>query len=129
MQSSESRLLYNRLCEHVYSFFKMRKIEFISYLDSMETNRIRVRLLTEKGDLQDVMFQYETFIAGEWRAIVRYDCAHGFFHRDVLLPNGDKEKQTIVIDTLKRASQYAEQDLKDRWEWYRDKYIRRLKKK
>ena len=107
----------------------MKKIEFISYLDSVELNRLRVRMLTEKGDLQDIMFQYETFIAGEWRAIVRYDCAHGFFHRDVLLPNGDKEKQSIVIDTLKRASQYAEQDLKDRWEWYRDRYIKRLKKK
>ena len=105
----------------------MRKIEFISYLDPQELNRIRVRLLTEKGDLQDVMFQYETLIAGEWRAIVRYDCAHGFFHRDILFPNGDKEKQTIAIDTLKRASQYAEQDLKDRWGWYRDRYIKKLK--
>jgi hypothetical protein len=106
----------------------MKKIEFISYLDTQELNRIRVRLVTESGELQDVMFQYETFIAGEWKAIVRYDCAHGFFHRDVLLPNGDKEKHTIEIDTLKRASQYAEQDLKDRWEWYREKYIKKLKK-
>jgi len=107
----------------------MKTIEFISYLDTLEFNRIRVRLLTENGELKDVMFQYETFIANEWTSIVRYDCAHGFFHRDVLLPNGDKEKQTIEIDTLKRASQYAEQDLKDRWEWYRERYIKRLKKK
>ncbi|MCL2132182.1 MAG: hypothetical protein FWH36_07020 [Lentimicrobiaceae bacterium] len=107
----------------------MRTIEFISYLDDLELNRIRVRLLTESGNLQDIMFQYETLIAGEWTAIVRYDCAHGFFHRDVLLPNGDKEKQTIEIETLKRASQYAEQDLKDRWEWYRERYIKKLKRK
>jgi len=107
----------------------MRKIEFTSYLDVWRQNRIRVRLITENGDLQDVMFQYETLLDGEWTAIVRYDCAHGFFHRDVLLPNGDKEKQTIEIDTLKRASQYAEQNLKDRWEWYRERYIKKLKKK
>jgi len=107
----------------------MKTIEFISYLDVLELNRIRVRLLTENGDLQDVMFQYETFITGEWMAIVRYDCAHGFFHRDILLPNGDKEKQTIEIETLKIASQYAEQDLKDRWEWYRERYIKKLKNK
>ena len=107
----------------------MKTIEFISYLDVSELNRIRVRLLTKSGDLHDVMFQYETFIADEWTAIVRYDCAHGFFHRDILLPNGDKEKQTIEIDTLKRASQYAEQDLKDRWEWYRERYIKKLKRK
>ena len=107
----------------------MKTIEFISYLDVLGLNRIRVRLLTESGNLQDVMFQYETFIAEEWTAIVRYDCAHGFFHRDVLLPNGDKEKQTIEIETLKRASQYAEQDLRDRWEWYRERYFKKLKKK
>jgi len=107
----------------------MKKIEFISYLDSLMQNRIRVRLITQNGDLQDVMFQYETVIDGEWLPIVRYDCSHGFFHRDILYPNGDKEKQSIEMNTLKSASQYAEQDLKDRWEWYRERYIKKLKKK
>jgi hypothetical protein len=107
----------------------MRQIEFLSYLDAFEYNRIHVRLQTENGDLKDVMYQYETLLNDEWVAIVRYDCAHGFFHRDVLLPNGDKEKQIIEVGTLKNASQYAEQDLKDRWEWYRERYIKKLKKK
>jgi len=107
----------------------MRKIEFISYLDNFEQNRIRVRLITHYGDLQDIMFQFETQIDNEWVSIVRYDCAHGFFHRDILYPNGDKEKQSIEMDSLKSASQYAEQDLKDRWEWYREKYIKKIKKK
>ena len=107
----------------------MRKIEFISYLDSFNLNRIRVRLVTEKKELQDVMFQYETFIDDEWFAIVLYDCAHGFFHRDIMLPNGDTEKQFIEIDSLKQASLYAEQDLKNRWKWYRERYIKKLKRK
>ena len=64
-----------------------------------------------------------------WVAIVRYDCAHGFFHRDVLLPNGYKEKKSIEIVSLKNASKYAEQDLKDRWEWYKERYIKKLNKK
>ena len=54
---------------------------------------------------------------------------HGFFHRDVLMPNGDKEKKSIEIDSLKNASKYAEQDLKDRWEWYKERYIKKLNKK
>jgi len=106
----------------------MKKIEFISYLDSLGQNRIRVRLITENGDLQDIMFQYETLIDDKWVSIVRYDCAHGFFHRDIMYPNGDKEKQAIVVGSLKNASLYAEQDLKDRWEWYRERYIKKLKK-
>ena len=106
----------------------MKQIEFLSYLDAVEHNRIRVRLLTENGNLIDVMYQYETLLNESWIAIVRYDCAHGFFHRDVMLPNGDKEKQMIEVGTLKNASLYAEQDLKDRWKWYRERYIKKIKK-
>ena len=76
----------------------------------------------------DVVYQYESFINGNWVAIVRYDCSHGFFHKDTLKPNGDKEKQEISIDNLKSASKYAEQDLKDRWEWYKERFIKKMKK-
>ncbi|MDR1747206.1 MAG: hypothetical protein LBR49_08055 [Tannerella sp.] len=107
----------------------MKKIEFLSCLDVFGNNCIRVRLVTENGSLTDVMYQYETLIDGEWVAIVRYDCAHGFFHRDVLFPNGDEEKRVIEVGSLKNASQFAEQDLKDRWEWYRERYIKKLKNK
>jgi hypothetical protein len=107
----------------------MKEIEFIVYLDNQQLNRLRVRLITETGELIDVLYQYESFINNNWVAIVRYDCAHGFFHRDVLMPNGDKEKKSIEIDSLKNASKYAEQDLKDRWEWYKERYIKKLNKK
>jgi hypothetical protein len=59
---------------------------------------------------------------------VRYDCSHGFFHRDVLSPNGDKEKQTIPIVSLEDALNYAEQDFKDRWEFYKTRFIKKMKK-
>lgn len=107
----------------------MKEIEFIVYLDNQQLNRLRVRLITENGELIDVLYQYESFINDNWVAIVRYDCAHGFFHRDVLMPNGDKEKKSIEIDSLKNASKYAEQDLKDRWEWYKERYIKKLNKR
>lgn len=107
----------------------MKEIEFIVYLDNQQLNRLRVRLITENGELIDVMYQFESFINNNWVAIVRYDCAHGFFHRDVIMPNGDKEKKSIEIDSLNNASKYAEQDLKDRWEWYKERYIKKLNKK
>jgi hypothetical protein len=107
----------------------MRTIEFTSSLDDCDHNHIRVRLVIENGDVKDIMYQYETFYNNKWLAIVRYDCAHGFFHRDILFPNGDKEKQIIAVDNLKNASKYAEQDLKDRWEWYRERYINTIKEK
>ena len=106
----------------------MKEIEFESILDKSGHERLRVRLKIEKGELIDVVYQYETLIENNWTPIVRYDCAHGFFHRDVLKPNGDTEKKELVIDNLKSASKYAEQDLKDRWEWYKERYLKKVKK-
>lgn len=40
-------------------------------------------------------------------------------------PNGFR---SIQNDNLKDASRYAEQDLKDRWEWYKERFIKKLKK-
>lgn len=107
----------------------MKEVEFETILDKHGNDRLRVRLKIEKGELIDVVFQYEALLNNKWHPIVRYDCAHGFFHRDVLKPNGDKEKQEIAINNLKSASKYAEQDLKDRWEWYKERYIKKLKKR
>ncbi len=41
---------------------------------------------------------------------------------------GDKIKQPIAISNLNDALTYAEQDLKDRWEWYKEQYKRGIKK-
>ena len=95
----------------------MKIKEFESYLDKAGNERLRIKLQLDKSELIDVVYQYESFIDGKWITVVRYDCAHGFFHRDTLMPDGSKEKQVIEIDDLKTASKYAEQDLKDRWEW------------
>ena len=97
----------------------MKEKSFTVLLDKVGNERIRVRLKIQNGVLVDVVYQYETWIDQNWIAIVRYDCSHGFFHRDVMLPNGNKEKYEIAIDNLKSASKYAEQDIKDRWEWYK----------
>lgn len=105
----------------------MREKEFETYLDKSGNEKLRVRLKLENGLLIDVVFQYESFIDNKWSPIVRYDCAHGYFHRDTMKPNGDKEKQLIEIENLKDASRYAEQDLKDRWEWYKERYLKKLK--
>lgn len=102
--------------------------EFESFLDKSENERLRVRLKHEKGLLIDVVLQYESFIGNKWYPIVRYDCAHGYFHRDIMKPNGDKEKKVIEIQNLKDASRYAKQDIKDRWEWYKERFMKKLKK-
>jgi len=103
------------------------KKEFLKYLDKSRNERLRVRIDTKKGKPIDIVFQYESFINNKWREIVRYDCAHGFFHRDEINPKGDPRKTQIIIEDLKLAASYAEQDLKDRWDWYKERYINKLK--
>ncbi len=102
--------------------------EFLKYLDKYSNERIRIRISVVQGKVVDVVVQYETFITGKWHPIVRYDCTHGFFHRDVLYPNKETDKQVIEFDKLETALSYAEQDLKDRWEFYKSRYLKKLKK-
>lgn len=53
----------------------------------------------------------------KWVPVVRYDCAHGFFHRDIMNPDGSQYKKSISIDRLEVAIDYAEQELKDKWHY------------
>ncbi len=105
----------------------MNEKEFYIYLGSKNTDRIRVKFLKEKGIITDLLIQYEARIKEKWYAIVRYDCAHGFFHRDVLKPNGDKEKKAIEMPDLNTAFAFARQDIEDKWKWYKEQFINKMK--
>jgi len=41
---------------------------------------------------------------------------------------GQKKKKAIGIDNIEDALLYAEQDLKDRWEFYKEKYLKKKRK-
>lgn len=102
--------------------------EFFIFLGNQLNDRIRVRFVKKVGEIVDLVIQYEALVNGKWIAIVRYDCAHGFFHRDILHPNGDKEKKVIEAPDLKYAFTFARQDLEDKWEWYKEQFIKKMRK-
>lgn len=106
----------------------MGKKEFVKVISPSGEDRLRLKIETKMGRVVDIVVQYEAKIGGKWHSVVRYDCSHGFFHRDVILPGGKKEKRPLDIPDLKTALLYAEQDIRDRWGWYRERYRRRLKK-
>lgn len=101
--------------------------EFTKKLSPEGDNRLRIKIERAKGKVTDIVVQLETKIKDKWYPIVRYDCSHGFFHRDLLNPKGEKTKQPIAIENLKDALTYAEQDIRDRWEWYKEKFKKGLK--
>lgn len=88
-----------------------------------EMDRLRVHFLTENGHVVAIfVVQYEASINGEWRAIVRYDEAHGFFHRDVLSPSGKQTKTPEAAEEKGLALTQALDDVKRNWRSYRRAY-------
>ena len=89
-------------------------------------DRIRVHLEIEKGRLLDAVYQYETFKNGKWTAVIRFDCSHGqVFHKDIMYPNGDKEKEVIEVFSVEEFALYAKCDLYSKWEFYKERYFSR----
>ena len=66
--------------------------------------------------------QYEAYVDGEWRAIVRYDEAHGYYHKDVMSPLGGQTKVTQSAADMKSALADAIADIRTNWPEYRRTY-------
>lgn len=101
------------------------------WLQDFETglDRLRVHFLTENGRVIAIfVVQYEAYIGGEWRAIVRYDEAHGFFHRDVLSPSGKQTKSAESAAEKGLALTQALDDLKRNWRSYRRVYENQIRR-
>jgi hypothetical protein len=88
-----------------------------------QLDRIRVHFMVEGGQVTDVVVvQYEAYIDGRWREIVRFDEAHGFFHRDVLLPSGEQQKTVLSVADKNEALNEAMTEIKENWSVYRRRY-------
>jgi hypothetical protein len=66
-------------------------------------------------------------IGDEWVPVVRYDTAHGYAHKDLLRPDGTREKILLGIGDLNEALTLADKDSGENWEKYNDRYLRRLR--
>jgi hypothetical protein len=86
---------------------------------------IRVRISTERGQVLRFVAQYETRISDEIHAVVRYDCAHDFIHRDILNFRGEVVDKQPVPEQLNRnvALNDALLDLRTNWERYLARFV------
>ena len=102
----------------------MNEKDYFKYLSNKD--RIRYKYEKEKGQILNLVIQYESFINGNWIPIVRYDNTHGFFHRDEMSPHKEQIKTKIYIDNLNEAFQYADSDIKENWKYYKKQYLKNL---
>ncbi len=106
------------------------KKEFFKILNLSKTDRMRVKLDIYRGKLADIVLQYESWIEEKWIPIIRYDMAHGFFHRDEMNYKGEEvTKTTLDFADLETAANFAEQDIKDKWEFYKERFLKSQKRK
>lgn len=104
----------------------MSETTYIIDLTPDGKNRYRHRHVVEKKKVIEFRIQYEAHIAGTWHAIVRYDTAHGFAHRDVMHPDGTQTKTAFRHWDYRDVLVYGERDLKQNWAAYRQAYEREL---
>ena len=71
--------------------------------------------------------QYETRIERQWHAVVRYDTAHGFAHRDLMNIHGEIRKTPLFNQDYNDALTFAESDLKSNWRFYKHAFTEEAK--
>ena len=88
---------------------------------------LRVRILIDRGAVEDFLAQYETIIEDERYPVVRYDGSHGRGHRDVLDWRGESVAKEWMPEHMSLAATltYGIQDIKAHWERYREAFIGR----
>jgi len=104
----------------------MGKKTFIYMLSDQD--RKRHEHLTEKGRVLGFVVQYETRVKNKWMPVVRYDTAHGFSHKDLIDPDGSKEKILIGAVELSEALTFADNDINENWKRYKDRFLGRMKR-
>ncbi len=92
-----------------------------------DKDRKRHEHTIDKGRVIGFVVQYEVLIKNEWNPVVRYDTAHGVAHKDLINPDGSKEKIFLGAADLNEALSLADKDVNENWERYKDRYFRRIK--
>jgi len=78
---------------------------------------------TERGEVRTFTVQLEIFVDDQWRPAVRYDSVHGFAHQDRYFLDGRSTKTELYMD-FTEALTFADEDIKENWTDYRDRFLR-----
>ena len=99
--------------------------QFEVYRD--DKSRIRYKFTTISGNITKLVIQLEILIDDTWTHIIRYDNAHGFFHKDTIYPHKNTKKEEVIVSNLKEAFNIAKEDLTKRSYIYIREYKKHVK--
>jgi hypothetical protein len=75
-----------------------------------------------RGKVTEFVVQLEVRVGDEWKAVVRYDCAHGYAHRDSYSLSGTRKKRDLNL-RFEDALTLADGDIDDNWEVYKGQFL------
>jgi hypothetical protein len=104
----------------------LKVVEYVTPLG--RDGRRRTRHIRVKNNIIEFIVQYELKIKDEWYPVVRYDTAHGFAHKDIVPYKGEAQKETLPFNDYNLALTFAEKDLRDNWQKYREQYLKETEK-
>lgn len=77
---------------------------------------------TIRGKVLKFMVQLEVKYEGKRKEVVRYDCAHGYAHRDSYNLGGKHKKDELYL-SFEDVLTLADDDVVDNWETYKHGFL------
>lgn len=74
-----------------------------------------------KGKVIKFMVQLEVKYEGNWKQVIRYDCAHGYAHQDSYDLHGNYKKEEMSL-SFEEAMTLADDDIDENWENYKNRF-------
>ena len=94
------------------------------YLILLDTDaRKRHHHVSEHGNILEFMVQLEIKCGAVWKEVLRYDCAHGYAHKDAYNISRKCRKIRLSLHH-EEALTLADDDINENWALYRDRFLR-----
>jgi len=99
----------------------MPEKQYVILLD--EVARKRHYHVVTAGKITKFVVQLEVKVKGIWKGAIRFDCAHGYTHKDTYNKKGQTRKMNLHLD-YDKALTFADDDINEYWEIYKEKFIK-----
>jgi len=96
---------------------------FTSYAPDCRKRHLHKR---DKNKLIEFSIQLEILVKDKWYPVIRYDTSHKFAHCDIIHWSGKKEKVAIPTLDFKMALSFADNDLIQNWNIYRERFLKEI---
>jgi hypothetical protein len=116
---------FSRSCKYwLKRFTEIMSEKIVNYVIYFDMNvRKRHYHISQKGSISYFSVQLELKIENEWKVILRYDCSHGYSHKDVYDIEGDKIKTTLELN-FENALTLSDWDINENWSKYKKEYLK-----